>query len=165
MAIGTTAFDVFYRENYERVLRFVARRLADPEMAKEVSAECFVTAWKKFDPDAPHSVAWLYQTARNHIGNAYQKRQKEQQLLALLRAQASVDAEPAEIAVVAEALAELTENDREALRLTYWEQLNAAEVAVVLECSERAAWKRISRARAAMRRAMSSFIEERGGVE
>lgn len=45
----------------------------------------------------------------------------------------------------------LPELDREALLLTYWERLSAAEVAVVMGCSEQAAWKRISRARTAMR--------------
>lgn len=158
------AFETFYRVHYERVLKYVARRLADSEAAEEVCAECFVTAWKKFDPEAPFTTAWLYQTARNHIGNAYQSRQKEQQLLALLRTQATTEVTNSDIGIVGETMAELSENDREALRLTYWEQLSAVEVGIVLGCSEKAAWKRISRARESMRKAMNSHIEQHGGV-
>lgn len=163
MATGDV-FESFYREHYERVYGYVARRLADPAIVEEVCAECFVTAWSKFDPAAPFSVTWLYRTAHNHIGNAYQRRQKDQQLLALLRAQATIGSSPCEIDLVAEAMAKLGETDREALRLTYWEELSAAEVAVVLGCSERAAWKRISRARTALRQTINRYNQEHGGV-
>lgn len=160
----TPEFDAFYRQYSLRVLRYVERRLSDPEAASEVCAECFSIAWQKFDPAHPFPLAWLYRTARNLIGNAYRKRQKGQQLLSLLRAQAALDEAPAEFAVLADAMSELGGKDREALRLTFWEQLSAAEVAIVLECSEQAAWKRISRAKAALRTAMQRMATDEGGA-
>ncbi len=161
---NTPEFDAFYRQYRLRVLRYVERRLSDPEAASEVCAECFVIAWRKFDPDCPFTVAWLYRTARNLIGNAYRKRQREQQLLSLLRAQAERDESPADFAILADAMSGLNGKDREALRLTFWEQVSAAEVAIVLECSEQAAWKRISRAKAALRASMQRLATEEGGV-
>ena len=158
--MGRSVFDAFYREHYGRVLRYVSRRIADPETAKEVTAECFVTAWRKFDPEEPFPITWLYQTARNHLGNSYQKRERERQLLEAIRAQARVHAVDEEIVRVTEATQLLSESDREALRLTYWEQLSATEVAAVLGCSEQAAWKRISRARGAVKLALSRLQEE-----
>lgn len=155
-----SVFDVFYRTNYERVLRYVSRRIADPETAREVTAECFVTAWRKFDPAEPFPITWLYQTARNHLGNAYQKRERERLLLEALRDRARLDAVDEEMLRLSEAMQLLSGTDREALRLTYWEQLTAAEVAAVLGCSEQAAWKRISRARAAVKVALSRAHEE-----
>ena len=160
----TSEFDAFYRQHSLRVLRYVERRLSDPEAAGEVCAECFSIAWQKFDPAHPFPLAWLYRTARNLIGNAYRKRQHEQQLLALLRAQAALDETPPEFAILAEAMSELSGKDREALRLTFWEQLSAAEVAIVLECSEQAAWKRISRAKATLRASMQRLATDEGGV-
>jgi RNA polymerase sigma-70 factor (ECF subfamily) len=160
----TPEFDAFYRKFSLRVLRYVERRLSDPEAASEVCAECFTIAWQKFDPTQPFPLAWLYQTARNLIGNAYRKRQHEQQLLSLLRAQASLVDAPADFAILADAMSQLGSKDREALRLTFWEQLSAAEVAIVLQCSEQAAWKRISRAKAALRTAMHRLATDEGGV-
>ncbi len=160
----TPEFDAFYRKYSLRVLRYAERRLSDPEVAREVCADCFSIAWQKFDPIQPFSLAWLYRTARNLIGNAYRKRQHEQQLLSLLLAQAVHNEAPAEFAALADAMSELGEKDREALRLTYWEQLSAAEVATVLNCSEQAAWKRISRAKAALRVSMGLLATDEGGV-
>lgn len=152
--MAQSAFDAYYRDNYESVLRYVARRIADHETAKEVAAECFVTAWRKFGPAAPPPLTWMYRTARNHLGNAYQKRSRDLRLLETLgSATAAESADPASLAV-SEALLTLSVNDQEALRLTYWEELDAREVAAVLGCSEQAAWKRISRARAAIRDAL-----------
>ena len=155
-----SAFETFYRANYELVLRYVSRRVADPETAKEVAAECFVTAWRKFDAAAPFGIPWLYRVARNHLGNAYQKRERERMLLDAIRQEAAVLADSAELLEVSEALAVLAEGDREALRLTYWEQLPASDVAIVLGCSEAAAWKRISRARANFRTAYLRLAAE-----
>lgn len=157
-------FEKFYRAHHLSVLRYIERRLSDAELAQDVSAECFVIAWRKFDPSEPFPLVWLYQTARNLIGNTYRSRRKEQQLLALLRSEAKVNAAPMETAIVAEVLSGLNEKDREALRLTYWEQLSASDVAAVLGCSEQAAWKRISRAKAALKLALVESSESRGGV-
>jgi RNA polymerase sigma factor (sigma-70 family) len=152
--VAVTAFDAFYRANYERVLTFAIRRVADLETAKEVTAECFVVAWRKYDENEPFSVAWLYLTARNLIGNAYQRRDRERRLMEALEVRASRAQEEHDLSDVRHALMTLTELDREALLLTYWERLSAAEAAVVMGCSEQAAWKRISRARTAVRTAL-----------
>ena len=85
-------------------------------------------------------------------------------MLSLLRAQAERDESPADFAILADAMSGLNGKDREALRLTFWEQVSAAEVAIVLECSEQAAWKRISRAKAALRASMQRLATEEGGV-
>jgi len=153
-----SAFDAFYRAHYAHVLRYAIRRLADLETAKEVTAECFVIAWQKFDEREPFALPWLYSTTRNLIGNAYQKRERERRLMDALQSEAAVQPRESDLSDVRDALQRLSELDREALLLTYWEQLSAADVAQVMDCSEQAAWKRISRARTAIRTAL---IEER----
>jgi RNA polymerase sigma factor (sigma-70 family) len=50
-----------------------------------------------------------------------------------------------------EALARLSESDREALLLTYWEGLDAERAAVVLEISRDAVNQRVHRARERLR--------------
>lgn len=63
-------------------------------------------------------------------------------------------ADPPDYSELQAALAALRPADREALRLTFWEQFSAAEVAKVLNCTEQAAWKRLSRAKSTLRGAM-----------
>lgn len=52
------------------------------------------------------------------------------------------------------ALAALRERDRDILQLAYWDELNTAEIAGVLQCSESAAKVHLHRARAAFRKHM-----------
>lgn len=144
-------FESFYRAHYVAVLRFAERRLSDQEFAREVCAETFVIAWRKFDPIEPFALTWLYKTARNLIGNAYKKRARERELVTRMHQEALLHHPSGDADLVSEAMSELSESEGDVLRLTYWEDLTAAEVGMVLGCSEQAAWKRISRAKSALR--------------
>lgn len=159
-----STFEVFYTENYIRVLKFVERRIADRETAREVAAEVFVVAWRKFDPSHPPALPWLYSTARNLLGNAYSKHSRGLKLLEVLHERALTAAPDPEIERLDHAMSQLAEKDREAIRLTYWEELTAAEVGTVLGCSEQAAWKRISRAKASIKRLLLEPTDRREAV-
>lgn len=82
----------------------------------------------------------------------------------LLQDRALLHGPDPEIEALDRALFDLAEKDRESLRLTYWELLTAAEVGAVLGCSEQAAWKRISRAKAAVRQKLESSVDVSGGA-
>ncbi len=155
--VSSDLFDAFYRTHYTLILRFVERRI-DPDLAADICAECFSIAWRKFDPENPFSLAWLYQTARNLLGNAYRRRDRSQQLVERLRLEPPESTPADDRYDLDRALGMLGPKDREALQLTYWEGLSAMQVAEVLQCTEQAAWKRISRARTQLRH----FLEEQG---
>lgn len=160
---STSEFEVFYRTHYVALMRYVERRIADPETAREVCAECFVVAWRKFDPAQPPGRVWLYRVAHHLLGNAYRGRDRQLALLDRLR-EAPGPSDTDAVELVAEAMAELEEDEREVLRLTYWEGLSAAEIGVVLGISEQAVWKRASRARAAVRDMVARTIATGEGV-
>jgi predicted DNA-binding protein (UPF0251 family) len=63
------------------------------------------------------------------------------------------DSEPSEGEAIRHALAALTSIDREVLQLQAWEELSADEIAVVLDISAPAVWKRLQRARERLSRA------------
>src|SRR3954454_25395253 len=44
IAVDADALEVFYREHLETVRRFVARRVADPHLAADLTAEIFLAA-------------------------------------------------------------------------------------------------------------------------
>lgn len=149
------AFIEVHKDSYPAVLRFVRRRVASAEEAEEIAADVFRVVWQKSDREDRTDVAWLLSIARNLIGNAYRSRDRQRALQDKLRAMAVVQfGGESEQVAVEDAMAGLRAQDREILRLAYWDCLNTAEIAGVLQCSESAAKVRLHRARTAFRKRM-----------
>lgn len=144
------AFEALFAEHHAAVLRYVERRVDDREHARELTMDCFEIAWRRFDQAEPYRRPWLLQTARNLVGDSYRKRDREREGLRDLAAAVPPDASfvRAELRV---ALSHLNRADREVLELFYWDGLAADEIAEVIGCRTSAAWKRLSRARAALK--------------
>lgn len=163
MLSSRTAFDAVFREHHATVLRFIERRIDDREQARELTMDCFEIAWRRFDPAQPPGRGWLLQTARNLVGDAYRRRDRERVGISDLAHQAQLAGDPDDLArdrvEVGAALDRLRAADREILVLTYWDGLAAAEIAEVLGCGVPAVWKRLSRAREALRALLDSDAE------
>ncbi|MEU6142953.1 sigma-70 family RNA polymerase sigma factor [Streptomyces sp. NPDC047081] len=153
-------FAAAYREHYWAVSRYVARRLdGRTSEVEEVVAEVFTVAWRRRAdlPGAP--LPWLYGVARNCLANAVRGYGRRRRLMDRLgnddtahgRQVVMGPETEAPGAWVHEALARLSEADREVLRLTAWEELGVDEVAVALGCGKRAAAMRLHRARRRLR--------------
>ena len=153
-------FAAAYREHYWAVSRYVARRLdGRTSEVEEVVAEVFTVAWRR-RTDLPGSpLPWLYGVARNCLANAVRGYGRRRRLVDRLgndetaHGRQIVDSPDAETpgSWVHDALARLSEADREVLRLTAWEELGIDEVAVALGCGRRAASMRLHRARRRLR--------------
>lgn len=149
--IDESEFVVLFREHYNAVLRFIERRVSDREAAADLTMDCFEIAWRKRDPRDPFGLPWLYRTARNLIANEYRRRDREGALWTHIEDHVrtlSSEAEPALVGRLLELVRELPERDREILWLTYWEDLSAADVAMVMGMSDGAVWTRLNRLRA-----------------
>lgn len=73
------AFSRLYSQHYHRVLAYGMRRTA-PDVAKDVTDETFLIAWRRRH-DLPRSVLpWLLVTARNTLSE-HSRRQKRQDAL------------------------------------------------------------------------------------
>jgi len=149
------AFIAMHKDSHPRVYRFVRRRVESAEMAEELAADVFRVAWQKWADEPRADTAWLLTIARNLVGNAYRSRDRQQALQDKLRSAAAVRfGDKSDNVLVQDALAALREKDRDILQLAYWDELNTAEIAGVLQCSESAAKVRLHRARAAFRKHM-----------
>ena len=149
-----TAFEAVFTRHHAAVLRFVQRRVDDRERAEELAMDCFEIAWRRFDPAAPFELPWLLQTARNLVGTSYRRRDRErsglEQLAGVARERGGADdLERLEVRLAMEALRPA---ERDVLQLVYWDGLSADEAAEVLGCRTSAVWKRLSRARSALRK-------------
>jgi len=153
-------FRAVYEAVHDDLLRFVRRR--DPAHAEDVTAEAFLTAWRRFEelPGSPGDArAWLFGIARNVLLNE-RRGSSRRQALGVRLAQPSV-ATPGEsdddlgaVAVrldLARAWTLLTETHQEVLALAVFDDLSAPEGAAVLGISPVAFRLRLSRARRTLR--------------
>ncbi len=144
-----------YERHYDDVLRYASRRI-DLDQARDVTAETFLVAWRRIDTVPEDPLPWLYAVARrvlaNHLRGVHRSEQLLTQAKSAARAASSATA-PDHAEAVAEdvrihaAMAKLSPDDQELLRLIAWEDLDVRSAAAALECSEGALAARLHRAR------------------
>jgi RNA polymerase sigma-70 factor (ECF subfamily) len=151
-----------------RVYSF-ARRYCDPVTAQDVTAETFLVAWRRMDqlPDAP--LPWLLGISRNVVRNQVRATVRRDRLVeaitsapATSRAGRAADVELLERSLLAEALQQLTDRERESLLLVAWDGLTAAQAATVTGCSVNTFARRLSRARARLTAALEDTPDPPG---
>jgi RNA polymerase sigma-70 factor, ECF subfamily len=143
-------FRRLFAEHHRHVLAYAMRRCEQRADAEDVVAGTFAVAWRRF-ADAPAEElqrAWLYAIAARVLANQRRSLRRLSALRSRLRAQPPPGApERSELREVVAALRELRPEEQELLRLSAWEGLTNAELAVALGCSENAASIRLHRAR------------------
>jgi RNA polymerase sigma-70 factor (ECF subfamily) len=137
------------------VTSFVLRRV-HRDRAADVVEETFLAAWRRLDEAPGDARLWLYGIARGVVAN---DRRSQLRAGALVRRLLGVAGEATpDHAVDAgqgpawEAFRRLPSRDREVVALVAWEDLDIAEIAAVLGCSEGAVRVRLHRARARLTR-------------
>ena len=151
-------FEAIFTAHYAALMRYAIRRLGR-EAADEVVAETFLVAWRRLDQVPDNALPWLYATARKTIGNELRRQRRSRRL------GDRVDAHPppgpddpadvvSERLQLRAAFGQLSERDREVLRLAEWEQLAPADAARVLGCTTAAYTVRLHRARRRFGRAL-----------
>lgn len=155
-------FETLAREELlEPLRRYLARR-TDPATADDVLAETLLVCWRRRDEVPDPALPWAYGVARNCLANAERSLRRQQRVAGRLAvvdppAERTPEAGPRDDALH-DALARLTADDAELLRLWAWEQLTPSEIATVLDVTANAVSVRLTRARARLR-------EELGKVE
>jgi RNA polymerase sigma-70 factor (ECF subfamily) len=125
--------------------RFVVRR-ADAGLVDDVLSDTMLVLWRRLDDvPADEPLPWCYGVARGCLANAQRSARRQQRLTDRLSTVRTDDA-PDDTALH-EALARLSEQERELVRLWAWEQLQPQEIAVVLGVTANAVSIRLHRAR------------------
>jgi len=158
-------FEAFYRANVEGVQRFVARRVDDPRLAADLTAEVFLAAIHAapaYRPDRGVPAAWLLGIARNLVAAEHRRAGRErranarvegQRLLQpddVARMQERIDA-AAQARELYAALAALPDAERAVFELHALDGLGPGEAARVLGIRPVTARVRLHRARTALR--------------
>lgn len=140
-------FEDYFRENYQRLFQYVARRVPYGQV-DDVVAASFVVAWRKFEHTANPSLPWLLRIATFEISNHRRSLRRWNNVVSF-----EIVGEPPSTysyAVgdedVLAALNRLPASDQEILRLIHWDLLTRAEVAEVLRLTPNATNVRYHRA-------------------
>jgi RNA polymerase sigma-70 factor (ECF subfamily) len=158
-------FEAFYRENVGAVQGFVARRVADPHLAADLTAEVFlaaIDAAPSYRSGRGAPGAWLFGIARNVVNAEHRRAGREQRANArvlgrrlldaddIARLQERIDAAARSRELYA-ALAELPEGERAIFELSALDDLSPRRAAAVLGVHPVTARVRLHRARVALR--------------
>lgn len=154
-------FRRIFARNHSTVVAYVRRRTNSLADAEDVVADVFTVAWRRLEDvpaDAERETLWLYGVARRTLAN--QRRGADRATRLAARAAAQTAYAPAADAGLAEAddlrdamqaLSALGEPDQDLLRLTLWEGLSHAQVAVVVGTSVPNVAVRLHRAKRRLR--------------
>jgi RNA polymerase sigma factor (sigma-70 family) len=149
-------FEKLYEEHASAVLRYCLRRARVPGVADDACSETFLVAWRRLDEIPPDSRPWLLAVARRVLANLSRGDGRREALRTRLSVAATEwtgageAADSGEAAVddrLEAALAALSEADREALTLVYWDDLTTAEAAKAMNTTAAAVRVRLYRAR------------------
>jgi RNA polymerase sigma-70 factor (ECF subfamily) len=159
------AFEAFYRRHIEAVQRFVARRVDDPHLAADLTADVFLAAIDssaRYREDKGAPIAWLFGIARNVMADEVRRRARERRTAQRLAGRREL--EPDAIAriesrIVAEcsaralyrSLAQLPARDRALVELIAVDGLSVADAAAALGITPGNARVRLHRSRTKLR--------------
>ena len=155
-------FERIYDDHAEAVRAYVRRR-APRDVVDDVVSETFVVCLRRLDIVPAEPLPWLYAVARKILANERRKAGRE----VPGAVEVAYEPEPVGDAELARAFAQLSERDREVLRLVAWEGLSLRDAATVLDCTAVACRVRYHRAKsrlAARLEAAASFRPQPKGM-
>lgn len=145
-------FRALFESHQAAVRRYAHHRAIEGTDADDVVAETFTVAWRRMaDVPVDDPVPWLLAVAANVRRNQARSARRYQAALGRLpRPEAAPpppEPESGDGASVRRALAALSPDDREILRLVAWDGLTPQQASVVLGCRAGTARARLHRAR------------------
>ncbi len=160
MVVSMTSTDARFADLYGSCFKHVhayCRRRVNSDRVDDAAAETFLVAWRKIDevPDGSEALPWLYAVSYGVVSNFWRGASRQKRLNKKLNTIGVEPSAPADEFVVVRqearqilaALAKVKKADQEVLRLSFWEELSNAELAVALDVAVDAARQRLSRAR------------------
>jgi RNA polymerase sigma factor (sigma-70 family) len=169
------AFEAFYRRHLEPVQRFIARRVGDPYLAADLTADVFLAAIDSADtyrPGKGTSIGWVLGVARNVIAAEHRRRTRERRAASRIPPSAEL-VEPDDLARLHEridaeaerrrlylAMDRLSPGERAVLELVALDGLAVREAARALGIRATTARVRLHRARRRMRSELDPGVAE-----
>jgi len=169
-----SAFEALYRAYNDRIYNFARRVTGSPEDAGDVTQETFIRAWNSLRSlrDDGTFCAWLHRIALNRCRDVMNRRNRRGSVSIDDREEGETiqledpDGGPEESLISGEvgdavrrAVDSLSEDHRLVVTLHHIEGLDVESVAGVLNLPRGTVMSRLSRAREALRRKLSPYVE------
>ena len=162
MAGDGRSFETFYLRHVDAALSYFARRVRDPEVAADLTAETFAAALegqRRFRPDRGSALAWFYGIAGHQYAQWRRRgavaerarRRLAMERIALTPTDADRIAALADELTVVALIEELPADQRSAVRARVLEDRGYSAIADDAGTSEASVRKRVSRGLAALR--------------
>lgn len=154
-------FDELFRTSAPRV-RAHLRRHVEADAVDDLLTETYLVAWTRLDRVPANPLPWLFTVAHNMARRHWRSRRRADALWQAAVRDQWTEVQPSPEAAVLgredaiRALSACSDLERQALLLTAWDGLTAAEAATVAGCSTHAFTVRLGRARARFDRAMGA---------
>jgi RNA polymerase sigma factor (sigma-70 family) len=168
---GELRFREVFDGNFRELLGYALRRTGSGEDAADIVSETMLVAWRRIDevPTDETARLWLYGVARRVLANHRRGLLRRERLGERLRRQLVSVVPDLSDAVdsagtIRQAMAELSEADRELIMLTSWEDLDPQEIAVVLGVPAGTVRTRLHRARGRLRKVLGDAFADDGHV-
>ena len=152
-------FERLFAAQYAVVAAYANRR-ATPVDADDAVAETFLVAWRRLDDVPDDAKPWLFGVARRVLANQRRAARRRDALYDRAATSLTAAGDPVDTQVL-QALARLSEPDREILLLAAWDGLTMVEATAVLGCSRAAAKVRLHRARRRLREELARLQGDR----
>lgn len=133
-------FERFYRENIDRIHRYVFFRVGrNRDVTEDLVSEIFMKAHRAFDTfdENISKSAWIYRIAHNHLANHYRDRKQDVDIedvaLTLVGEDGNKTMERRETTLIIEkALQSLTADERRVVTMKYLEGYSYEDMAPIL---------------------------------
>lgn len=136
-------FEQLYEQYYTPILRYIVKRISSYQDAEDIAANVFVTAYRNyegFDPTKASAATWLYMICSSRLKNYYRDKKEN---VSLDDEENPVDVSSGELiedAVLMEersrmlhdAISKLPERQQQAVRMKYFRNMSAADIAAEL---------------------------------
>lgn len=153
MDVDKERFEQVFRDTARTVLSFVWTRTG-PEEAKDVVAQTFLVAWRRFADLPEEPLPWLIGVARRILADKQRAHHRQEALWDRMSSRYSGTAVDADVVEqlhlrgsIGKALQALSPDDRDILVLVAWEGFTVEQLAEALGCSKPTASVRLHRAR------------------
>ena len=165
IAHDASILEAFYREHVEAIQRFVARRVGDPYLAADLTADVFLAAVDSaatYRRDRGAPTAWLFGIARIVVASESRRSARERRAVRqiegrrllesddIVRIQDRIDA-AAQVRSLYAALVRLPDGQRAVFELVALDELSVTDVAAALGIRPATARVRLHRARTTLR--------------
>ncbi len=157
----THAFDAFYAARVQVLTRHIYLATGDLSRAQDCVQEAFLRAWQRWDElESDDPVGWVHTVAWRLAITDWRRSLRRR--LAQARHGSGYDVPPPSVDVLAirDALAQLSEGQRVAIVLHYFEDRPIAQIAQTLGIAEGTVKARLSRGRQTLGTLLSSSEED-----